>query len=300
MILIVGDLLVDVFVLSTLKTSEQPSGLVLRGGGSAANTAAWLAAVGRSVRFVGCAGNDPPGVMLVSELREQGVDVDASLIDEMETGAVLVRCGASGERVMRSARGANVALTPEMIRDTDEASIEAVHVTGYSLLNRHGLDILAAAAEVARRHEALLSFDPSSVGVVQAVGPRVLLNAISRHSVDILLPNGDEACALVEQRDHDAAAQRLPAVVETALVKLGSLGSIACSQTGVTRVSASAIAPVDTTGAGDAFNGGALDTLVRGSTAADACFRGNLLAGTAIQHVGGRPARHATRSAMSI
>lgn len=73
MIACVGDIMVDIFLLSELQEAEQGEGILIRGGGSAANTAAWLARDGTRSTFVGCTGADVAGAMLVHELETSGV-----------------------------------------------------------------------------------------------------------------------------------------------------------------------------------------------------------------------------------
>src|SRR5579884_2225628 len=98
MIAVIGDLLLDIFILSELQEAEQGEGIVLRGGGSAANTACWVAALGEPVTFVGCTGDDPRGIMLARELRDRGVTPWVRAIPRSETGAVAIEVSDSGER----------------------------------------------------------------------------------------------------------------------------------------------------------------------------------------------------------
>jgi ribokinase len=136
--LVVGDLLLDVLLLSELKHSEQPAGMIARSGGSAANTAAWMQHLGCPVRFVGCVGNDGIGDMLRRELREVGVETRVRTVDGLETGCVAVELDAHGERLMRSSRGANVALVADDVRGANVGDIWGVHLTGYALLGVGG------------------------------------------------------------------------------------------------------------------------------------------------------------------
>ncbi len=289
MILVIGDILVDIFLLDELKAPEQESGLALRGGGSASNTATWIASTGRDVTLVACPGDDPRGRMLVSELIERGVAVAASFITGMETGAVLVRIGAGGERVMRSSRGANVELSPEIIVATGCTGLRAVHVTGYALLGRYKLDLLAAAAQVAQEQGAMFSFDPSSSAVIESIGPHVLLQALRHHAVDLVLPNADEACTLASAHNIDEAASVLGAVIPTVLIKSGADGALTRTADGIQRIQTQPVSVLDTTGAGDAFNAGALVALTAGASQKEACALGNKLALEAVQILGGRP-----------
>ena len=289
MILVVGDLMLDVFVLPTLQAPEQRTGLVVKGGGSAANTAAWIAHCGQPVAFIGCAGRDFQGRMLVAELGEQGVQPVVSLIPDADTGAVLVELTDDGEHVMRSSRGANLALSPDMLAAPLADQPRIVHITGYSLLNRYALDLLVAASGVAERNNARLSFDPSSVSAVHTLGRRRLLQALARCGVDVLLPNAAEACALAGTDDVDRAVADLTKLVPTVLVKLGEHGALTLSGGRLIRVPAVETRTVDTTGAGDAFNAGALVALLEGASVERACAAGNRVAALTIAKIGGRP-----------
>lgn len=290
MILVAGDLMIDVFVLPELHAAEQSSGLAIRGGGSAANTAAWIKFLDHDVTFVGCAGRDPRGHMLDAELREQGVEARLHFLAEWETGAVLVSVEQDGERIMRSARGANLGLSPEMIATSVDRPVDAIHLTGYSLLNRHGLKLLDAAARVAAEHGAFFSFDPSSEGAIRSVGGERLRAELARHRVDLLLPNEAEACVLAGCDEIGAAAERLAAVARAVAVKRGAGGALAAESGTTWAVATDEIRPVDSTGAGDAFNAAVLSSLLSGSALRDACSQGNRLARQVIGILGGRPA----------
>ncbi|MBJ6934484.1 sugar kinase, partial [Vibrio cholerae] len=57
---------------------------------------------------------------------------------------------------------------------------------------------------------------------------------------------------------------------------------------------------VDTTSAGDSFNGGFLSAYLAGTDLATACQRGNTLAGTVIQHRGAIIPKEFTQSALGV
>lgn len=291
MMLVVGDILLDVLLLPELRHSEQPAGMLARSGGSAANTAAWMGHLGCEVRFVGCVGNDGVGEMLRAELRREGVQTEVRAVAGMETGCVAVELDAGGERLMRSSRGANVALLPDDLRQAVPGSVWGVHLTGYALLGVGGFDLLAAAAEVARTHGALLSFDPSSEGVITTFGRDRLLNELKRCGVSMLLPNVVEAVALTGYADPAEAAVTLAETTPTVVVKCSAGGAVAWSMGALLQVPTEPVQPLDTTGAGDAFNAGLLVALRRGESLEAACKLGHTIAREAILAYGGRPVR---------
>jgi sugar/nucleoside kinase (ribokinase family) len=281
--------MVDVFLLPQLRREEQSVGLLLRSGGSAANTASWLAHLGRRVAFVGCVGSDGPGRMLQSELEQAGVEPHLRVVPGVETGCVAVEVSEDGERVMRSARGANAHLSPDDILAASDLAPDVVHLTGYALLGPYGDEMLRAAGELASQSHALLSFDPSSLGVIGAMGAARLRELIREARVGLLLPNRSEAEALGEASIIDDAMNSLSVGTIRVVVKCGAHGSIALEHGVPTVAAVATINTVDTTGAGDAFNAGAIDAFIDGSTLHGAARRGNHIASRVIGQVGGRP-----------
>lgn len=289
MILVAGDLLLDIFLLPELRAEEQAAGLLVRCGGSAANTAAWMARQGLEVRFVGCVGDDPMGKMLSAELLSHGVQTGTRIVAGAETGCVAVEVGGSGERVMRSSRGANMALSPDDLLCAASRDTVLVHLTGYALLGPFGLQLLRTAADIARSTGALLSFDPSSIGVINQVGPQSVMRELEQAGIGALLPNREEAIALVGGGSIESAAESLCSTVPTVIVKDGGYGALAAKHGSLTRVQTTPARALDTTGAGDAFNAGALSALLRRGTVTEACEEGHSLAARAISQYGGRP-----------
>lgn len=295
MILSIGDVMLDVMLLPSLQREEQSRGIAVRAGGSAANTAAWLAHLGVDSTFVGCTGDDPPGDMLAHELRAHGVRCAIRTVAGSESGAVAVEIGVGGERVMRSARGANEALAPDDILAAPTTGVVAVHITGYALLGPAGFRLLHAAAEVAHDAGALLSFDPSSVGVIERLGADRLLMEVDRCTVGLLLPNRVEAESLTGEGDAVDAARSLAAAIPLVVVKAARAGAAFAGVASFGKVPARPAEAIDSTGAGDAFDAGLLAALTTGQTLGAACRLANATAGHAITRLGGRPPRSGRR-----
>ena len=288
MIAVIGDLMLDVFLLPTLRDEEQSHGVVARPGGSAANTAVWLAHLGCEVTLVACAGDDELGRMLVQELAKRGVQSHVRLVPGFETGLVVVEVSETGERTMRSARGANEALSPHDV-GASCPGCSFVHLTGYALLGCAGIELLQSAARCARASQAILSFDPSSVGVVRRFGYADLLDALSEARVGLLLPNADEAAALTGLSKPEEAIALLRRRIQTVIVKDGANGAV-CSSAGTTfRVASTRVRPVDTTGAGDAFDAGILAALQAGKDLPRACLEAHRVAKQVLGAYGGWP-----------
>jgi sugar/nucleoside kinase (ribokinase family) len=190
---------------------------------------------------------------------------------------------------MRSSRGANRLLSPQDIASTPAESASFVHLTGYTLLDPYGLAIVDAAGALARRLGARFTFDPSSPGVERAFGAHQLLERVSANGMNIFLPNAEEAESLVGTRDVEHAARELSEWAPVVVIKDGPRGAVTCRDGEVQRVVTESVQPVDTTGAGDAFNAGFLHALECGASLREACVQGNGVARQVIQHYGGYP-----------
>jgi len=108
-LLVVGDVMTDVLAVldaAVAVGTDTPARITMTGGGSAANTAVWLADLGVPVTLVSVMGTDPAGTDRLDELRAAGVDCAIRRTRDAPTGTVVVLSRA-GERSMVTDRGAN-------------------------------------------------------------------------------------------------------------------------------------------------------------------------------------------------
>jgi sugar/nucleoside kinase (ribokinase family) len=286
-IVVLGDVMVDVVVRLSgplAQASDAPAEIRFRGGGSAANTAAWLAAAGADVTFVGRAGDDEPGRAAAEELRAIGVDTRVALDPDRSTGACLVLIDPGGERTMAPDAGANDGLAAEDLADDLLAEAAHLHVAGYALLREGSRAAARSAIERASRAGVTVSVDPSSSALLD---PGFLDLA---DGAGLLLPNASEAHALTGYSDPEAAARALAERFGEVVVTLGPGGALWTDGDAVLRAAAVAVDEVeDTTGAGDAFAAGFLSERVAGGSTAEALAAGCRLAARAVSRPGARP-----------
>lgn len=260
-VLVLGDLLLDVVVAPAgplLRGSDVAGRVRLRQGGSAASTARWLARLGARSTLVTAVGRDPAGRALVRALRRDGVGVRAARVGGAPTGRVGVLVDPDGERSFVTDRGAADRLRPSHLRPAWFGSLDGVHLPIYSLLG----DPLGRAARraivLARAAGAPLSLDLSSIGPLMARGRRSAAALVREARPDLLLANAAEAEALIGP---GRPLEALLALAPAAIVKSGA-GAIVLSALDARRsrveVRARRVAARDTTGAGDAFDAGAL------------------------------------------
>jgi ribokinase len=286
-IVVLGDVMVDVVVRLSgplASASDAPAVIRFHGGGSAANTAAWLAAAGAAPVLVGRVGDDERGQSAHEELVAAGVDARLAVDPELPTGTCVVLVGPDGERTMAPDAGANDALTDEDVADELLVAGCHLHVAGYALL-RPGSRVGARAA-IGRALAAgmSVSVDPSSSALLS----EELLDWAE--GAGLLLPNASEALALTGHSDPERAARALAERFAEVVVTLGPAGALWTDGTGMVRVEADLVESVeDSTGAGDAFAAGLLAARAAGRSTAEALSAACRLAARAVSRPGARP-----------
>jgi sugar/nucleoside kinase (ribokinase family) len=287
-IVVVGDIATDVLTLHSGPVavgSDTPARIHLTGGGSAANTAAWLACCGVPVTLVGVVGADTAGANMVSELTAIGVHCAVRHSTRGQTGTVVVLSGG-GERSMLCDRGANRLLAQTDVAIAITAEVGHVHVSGYTLLDPEsrtaGLHALAAPG-VTRSVDAA-----SAAPLRRAPGFLAWVRG-----VELLLANLDEARVLTGDDGAAPAAElalRLTELVANAVVKCGAEGAVWAKANGeVIEVGAEPVPVTDPTGAGDAFAAGLLSAWRAGHDPRVALRTGTVLGARAVGMIGGRP-----------
>ena len=242
-------------------------------GGKGGNQAVAAARLGASVHFIGAVGAESFGSEARAALAAQGVDVSGlATIPNAATGIALILVDAAGENVISVASGANrmvgaVAVEAELDRLGSLAG-DVVLVS-----NELAPSTVAAALRVARAAGARTILNPAPASGLD----RALLRF-----VDLLTPNRGELAELSGGDSIDselaAAARSLP-VREAVIVTLGSAGALVVPRDGAPRsVPSISIEAVDSTGAGDAFNG-ALAAALAGGGDLDAGVRRAVTAG---------------------
>jgi ribokinase len=287
-VLIVGSANVDFTV--ALARLPQPGETVSDGtllvarGGKGANQAVAARRLGADVRLVGCVGDDASGREVRQALAAEGVGVDGLLTSaEAATGTALIVVDTAGRNQIAVAPGANRALTPADVdaRDADFAWAQVVLVS-----LEVPLTSARRALERARAHGVVTILNPAPF---PATGVDFL------GLVDFATPNETEAARLtglpltgLDDAPAVAAAVRARGAAH-AVLTLGAAGAFAAGPTGTVHAPGVAVTPVDTTGAGDAFNGALAVALGEGRPLRDALEFANATAALACTRRGAQP-----------
>lgn len=226
---------------------------LMAAGGKGANQAVAAARLGAEVTFVARVGRDVFGEQAQAGFRREGLDTRYVVTDpQAASGVALIFVDAGGENSIAVAPGANARLSPDDARRAREA-IEAADVLLLQL--EIPPETVLAAAETAHRAGVRVILNP-------APAPPQPLPADLLACVDVLTPNESEASLLtgtqvVDTDDAEQAARRLlEQGVGAVIVTLGARGALVVTPAGQQLVPSFPVDVVDTTAAGDAFNGG--------------------------------------------
>jgi ribokinase len=294
-IIAVGDLVWDVLAKpdSLLLPGGDATGRIeLAPGGSAANTAAWIARCGVAAGFVGMVGSDIFGDLIVADLEREGVALHIQRTSERNTGVILALIDRAGQRSMVTNQGADFALMPGDLPRAALRHAAHVHITAWSLFTDPPRAAALAAAQLAHTAGVPVSFDPASYQMIREMGHDAFSRMIEDLPVDIIFPNRDEGMALTNQREPEAIASELARRFPGAIIvlKLDRDGCFVLSGSLARHFPTSDMPVVDTTGAGDAFNAAFLARYRRDGDLERAAQFANAVAGWVVTQYGARPA----------
>jgi len=234
-------------------------------GGKGANQAVAARKLGAEVRMLGAVGEDGPGREIRERLDAAGIDVTGIVaVPDAATGTALIFVDAEGRNQIGVAPGANHRLTVEMLRPY-EGAIAWADVVVCQL--ETPLPVVRWALEEAHRHGVRAILNPAPVREL----PDDLLGLVA-----YLTPNEGEAAALaglpIGDMDSAVGAGRrlLERGAATVIVTLGGEGALVCQRDRIVHFPAFPVTVVDTTAAGDAFNGALAVGLAAGGTLEEA------------------------------
>ena len=250
-------------------------------GGSASNTAKGLSMLGTPAGYIGKVGNDDYGRLFCNALETHGVTPFLTVHPKAPTGLATTLITPDGQRTFADYMGAASLLEPADIDHAPLDDYDMLYVEGYLVQSP---DLIEHAMSQAKAHGLRVCLDLSSYNIVETQRP--LFQHLLHDYVDTVFANEEEAAALTGG-DAEASATLMARFCQTAVVKLGARGAIACSQGQCYRAPSLSVAQViDTTGAGDSFAAGFLHARANGWPLDQALSLGNRIASHVIQHIG--------------
>jgi ribokinase len=272
-----------------IKTEKLPSpgetilgGIFLMNpGGKGANQAVAAARLGGKVTFITKRGNDLFGNQAVGLLMREGIDTQYIVKDpDLPSGVALITVDSAGENSIVVAPGSNGNLSeediPPMIFETSKFEILLlqleipINTVEYSAdkASEHGIKVILNPAPACKLSDKLL-------GKIWLITPNET-EAEALTGVTITdIPSAERAALLIQERG-----------VKNVIITLGETGAYVKSDSYSGLIPGIKVDPVDTTAAGDVFNGALAVAISDGKGLADAVIFANKAASISVTRMG--------------
>ena len=252
-------------------------------GGKGANQAVAAQRAGATVRFLGAVGSDDFGKAAIDALVDEGIDTDAvQVIGGVPSGVALILVDQNGENCIAVAPGANAHITPEVVHEYGHIFPDV----GFLLVQLEmPMDAVEKAIALAAENDVKVILNPA---------PAASLSDTLLKNLFCITPNASELKTLTGKDVRNAktaaaaASVLLKRGVQNVVVTLGEAGALICNSDGTHHEKAVAVQVVDTTGAGDTFNGVFTAKLAAGKSLRDALRLAVAAASLSVQYAGVR------------
>lgn len=250
-------------------------------GGKGANQAVSCAKLGGLTYFLGKMGNDEFQSSLKRSLNESGVNISDVLIEDgAQTGVALISVDGSGENEIIVISGTNMRFTTNDLLQKQEYFSKVKVVLSQLEIP---LQTVTLAAQLAKQNDAIFILNPA---------PAAQLSDELFSLVDFLTPNESELEILTNIKIVDecsaekAAKVLLEKGVNNVLVTLGEKGSLLVNCNSVKHFDSCKVKAIDTTAAGDSFNGALAYSLSIGKSIEDAIHFASYAAAVSVTRMG--------------
>jgi len=255
-------------------------------GGKGANQAVAAKRAGANVSMITKIGKDKFGEIAMENFQKEGIDSKYIFLDDeypTACAAVLVN-ESTGDNQIALTYGATEQIALEEV-ETARQEIESAGILVTQL--EANLDATEKAIDIAKKNGAIIILDPA---------PARPLSDEFLSKIDILTPNEIEASMLCDNilvetvEDAKKAADILLSKgARNVIVTLGEKGALLANGKGKHHIKSLKVESIDTTGAGDAYNGGLATALAEGKDLFEAAKFANVVGGLCVTKMGTAP-----------
>lgn len=290
-IVVIGSSNTDMVV----KTSHLPIGgetvlggdFFMNAGGKGANQAVAAARYGNRVVFVAKTGDDLFGKQVREQLKIDGIITDFVFIDkEHPSGVALITIDKDAENCIVVASGANMYLSTD---DIDQAADEICSADVVLMQLESPVETVAYAARMAAQAGVPVILNP-------APAPIEPLSTELMQNLYLITPNRSEASLIsgIEVTNMESAQRAAKAIhamgPRNVIITLGSEGSLIYNGASFMQIEALKVKAVDTTAAGDTYNGVLASVIAEGKSLIEAASEASIAGAISVTRMGAQPA----------
>ncbi len=253
-------------------------------GGKGANQAVAAARAGGEVNFIACVGEDMFGEQAIEGFVKDGVNVEYVVrIKDYASGVALIFVDQKGENSIAVASGANSQLRPIHIKQAKKA------ITSGDVL------VMQLETPIETVNAAVKTATENGVKVILNPAPACPLEDETLNHISILTPNESETELLtgIKVTDENSASKAADSLlsrgIEIILITLGPRGVFLATSDIREIVPTFKVKAVDTTAAGDVFNGALAVSLAENKSLFDAVQFANAAAALSVTKLGAQP-----------